>query len=924
MKRAIFLCLLLLTAVGCGLAVVAQEAPATEEVSAEAGSAEQGYDEVRSEPSAGVGADTEAGAPSAGDAEGEPAPETPAVPSTAEAESSALAEALDREIEQRRAYLAEIERLTESLAERRTQQHEALSATRTATAELSAQLQLLNAGAAQAEPAYDKVVGLLVGELDALGESLERLRGGSQLPPFSSNLDPAKLVAPDVEERLATLAELDEKIRSGRQALQADQEALTWEELDQRVVTLSRLSEVRTAAIRALPSQRRRAVLGISREGIDALQLEGRQLGAVARTYVHRTVRSLRQVPEVLQDFFAVGRVTWMVLKLLLVLIAVLLLRRRQKEIKKQVLAWALELASNRRGEERMRGLVDFLARLTSPIVILSLVPAIRWALAAAATRPEVSLPLKLLLLFGIYRLATALTYSAAVWLSGRYRLRLVSRQSAEVLRTIRAVMRTVFLLVALLLLSAQVMGRGVMYHWIVWLAWLVGLLMFFAISARWRAPIADAYLAASPGGRLARLVSSTRKRWYGFVVSAAAFVWLACRGLLIVLRDFAMSFDSTRRALAFIFRRRMERQAEVSGYAESDPTELPDPFRAAASEQVTRDEALLVDHFPGFDRLQQMLQSWRDGSRGSFLVSGPKGIGKSTWLALVDGGEFPVKRIPVPSRVHTRHALCNLLAQHLIEGDDCKDMTALGKQLREGPPKIAVVDPLQNLFLSRVGGYKVIQAFVSLMESTSDRVFWVSAMSRFACEHLLAVHPELAVFRHHQRLAPWSEQQIGALIDRRVKALDLDVEYAALLADRVSRGAFDERTLEAAESYARLIWDYSGGIPRVALHFWLRSLEAVSEKRARVKLFRAPDETELLQLGQKALFLLAAIVIHENLSLAEAATVTRYPEPVCRIQLERMRDRKMLSYVDRRYRMTTYWHRAIIRTLTRNNLIPD
>ena len=92
-----------------------------------------------------------------------------------------------------------------------------------------------------------------------------------------------------------------------------------------------------------------------------------------------------------------------------------------------------------------------------------------------------------------------------------------------------------------------------------------------------------------------------------------------------------------------------------------------------------------------------------------------------------------------------------------------------------------------------------------------------------------------------------------------------------------------------------------------------------------RIKLFRQPAEDELLQLGQRALFLLAAIVCaREPLAGRGGPRFTRYPEAVCRIQLERMRDSKMLTRVDRRYRLATYWHRAVIRVLTRNNLLPD
>jgi len=245
-----------------------------------------------------------------------------------------------------------------------------------------------------------------------------------------------------------------------------------------------------------------------------------------------------------------------------------------------------------------------------------------------------------------------------------------------------------------------------------------------------------------------------------------------------------------------------------------------------------------------------------------------------------------------------------------------------LRKALLAGPKRMIVIDRGQNLFLSNVGGYELFERFVSLVEATCGQVFWICSVSAFAWDHLAAVRPDLMVFRGRQVLAAWSEEQIGRLLEARVTAGGVEIVYDDLL--ETQRTWEPSRRQETVGQYKRLLWDYSDGNPRVALHYALRSLVPDSDGRLRVRLFRAPTVADLEGLVERGRFLLAAIVVHENLSLTEAAIVTRYPKAVCRLHLERLLDDGILQRTHGRYRLTTHWHRAVVRFLKRGNLLSD
>ena len=416
---------------------------------------------------------------------------------TGDAARSGLAETLDREIVRADRHLEALERLSKAVEAERTRELESIRAAETATAERLAELSQLDGSTRSATRIYEALLSLLEGEQPRLADALERTELVPGVAPFVPKLDTRPLDTPAFHEQLADLNERQEQIRQTEAEIRQQQEDGCWQLLDARSQLLSRLYQAREGAIEALPGERRRALLGISREGFDALSLEVERLRIGVETWVHRTLRTLREIPSMLDDLFAVGRLTWIALKLLVVLTLLLALRQRRQALRQKLLEWADNFGATRRGRRRLRSLAELTVTLMPSLLVLLLVLSVRWALGGLASRPEIDIPLRLLFLYGIYALATALTYALALWLTRRYHMSVTPPRRKEILRTIRTVMRVSFFLAALLLLSAHVLGRGVLFHKVVQAAWVIGLIALLFLIARWRPVIAEAYLGA-------------------------------------------------------------------------------------------------------------------------------------------------------------------------------------------------------------------------------------------------------------------------------------------------------------------------------------------------------------------------------------------------------------------------------------------
>ena len=845
--------------------------------------------------------------------------------------SAALAAALDGQLAEREAEVVRLEATLEearraSLAESARYQEDVQR-----VAELASRLRIAEQRSVEVDAIYDEIVDALTPARRRLREALadrhafssRTTRDTADRDRVDRDLDAADL-APAIAERVERLDALRTQARDlsmtlAQQRLQACDTAI-----DLRGQIVTRLNAAKMVALEQLSAGKRRDVLGLSREGVAELKRELGQVGLAARLHLARRRHDLREAPAQLSDLFRVGSLTFYALQTLALIIIATWFGRQIGPWTRQIRAAARRHYRTRRALRFTDAACEFVHALAPWSIFLGAVALLPSTLGGAAELPEVRLALRLAMLYGGYRVALDAVFAASVSLARKYHLALDAGRTALLLRSVKTVLRVSVAVLLLLAISQTFLGRGYLFHVVLRLSWIFVVIAMLRVVNAWRPAIAEAYLLFRSDGLLSRLVQRSQDRWYGVFVVAASFVVLAVRGIAIFGRDFAMGFEQTRRALAFLVRRRMEKQAEREGYADGDLTRLPEAVHEAFVESPVLVGESGVPHYPGLEAVQSSLAAWAeagdDAAAGSCVLIGERGSGKSCWLDQVEVPGVDVRTIGFERRLRTRAELGDFLIEKLELGAEGSGLRAAKKALLEGPRRIVALDGMHNLFLARVGGYDLFEEFVEFVEQTSTRVGWICGVDAFAWDRLFVARPELAVFEHQLRLEPWTEEQIATLIRTRNSAAGIRVVFDDVLADRAARD-LDAR-LEAEQAFYRLLWDYSDGNPRSAMHFWLRSLVVESDQRLRVRLFRRPDTESLDAMQDEGRFLLAAILSHENLSLREASMVTRYPPGVCHLRFGQLVRRGVLERAGGRYRVTTAWHRATVRFLRRRNLL--
>jgi hypothetical protein len=775
----------------------------------------------------------------------------------------------------------------------------------------------LRAAVAEAGPStdrasqlYDEIVAELGTARARLRSALEELRSPSEVP--AADAMPASVGDPA-------------RWRAARDhCLQLEAEA-RWHETDRLGHLVRALDQLRQRCLDKLSTERRTRVLGLTRDGVAQLVGEVDQLAVSLDLYRETRRRQAAESARLVRDLPTVVAVLVAAFKTAFILVPLLLIRLRWRPAIARLRDAANRTVRSPRWLARIETALSLAESLMPWLLFLLAVAGVRWAIGSAADQPEVAVVLAVAALYGVYRIAVEVLQLLVIGLAGGLGARLETAHCDAVGRNIRWVLRVVLLVVVVRMVVDRTSGRGYLFATVSELSWLLVIATLLAVVVSWRQVMADAYLSHQPRGRLAALVRRSRNRVAGILVAPVSFLWLIGRAVALFLRRFTLGFDESRKAMAFVLRHRIEKRAEQTGFASGDLEGVPALLIEALTEEPVSAGELVVDHFPGLDRLHSALDDWRhERCAGAFLLTGDAGMGTSSWLCRARETITELVHIRLDRRMLDEASLAEALRSALgPETETPASLAELAATLHSGPPRVLVVQGLERTFLSSVGGYQALTAFASLVADTAQQVFWLCTMAGPAWRRAHTVRPELAVFRHHQHLEPWDEGRIHELISVRARASGVELDYSDLVIEPLE-GLSDERQLhQSAEGYARLLWDYCDGNPEATVHFFKRSLVAAEDGgEVKVRLFRAPPVERLAEMEEEALFVLAAIVAHSGLTAEQCGLVNRLPDSVTGIHVERLLELGAVECANGAFQITTAWHRPAVRLLRRRNLM--
>jgi hypothetical protein len=420
---------------------------------------------------------------------------------------------------------------------------------------------------------------------------------------------------------------------------------------------------------------------------------------------------------------------------------------------------------------------------------------------------------------------------------------------------------------------------------------WLVGWAVWAAVV--WRSVLAASWAKVGSQGeaQLAGWMTGSR---LGFVLSPLAAARIAGARLAAAIRAALAArgfFEYVRAKLL----RRMARDVD----SELSREELPERYTREFPlyPLLGEGDAVVLPRTGPVDDVLSQIDAWRkERVDGSLVLLGEKGLGKTTLVGQVARriSELPALEHSVVRKIIEEEKLARSLGP-LFDAQDARTIDDVIAAAERRGECVVLLDEAHNLFLRTIGGYRAFDALVRLVNATSEHVFWLVVFNSFAWEFINESRGRMHYFRRLMSLPTWSADELQDLIGRRNSKAGFDVAFDPTLLDERDGGSGDFRLIENADGFFRMLWETSGGNPRVALYYWLQSLVPTGDDSLRVQLFAEPSLDRIEGLKDEMIFVLAAICQHENLSAPDLGTVLRMPERKAEFAIQFLRERRAL-----------------------------
>lgn len=755
----------------------------------------------------------------------------------------------------------------------------------------------------EADALYDALRGRLRASREALAEALEALEeAATRIPEVGP--DPLRDLAADpaVEAARARRASLDQAVREARE----EERSLRGEVAASLLDEIDTLNRERLALLDFLSPEKRAATVGFTEIGFEQARSEALHLRLMFRYHwdvVAEWLRTTRTAGSV--KVMPVWRIASVLVPWLIVGLLFRWLRQRvgpllsllEKRIAEQ------DRTERRESPRRSRRVVQFLHGTHRPLEWMAFFAVLVWLLPSDAQR---LLEVQLAIIVVGWALGGSLAVNAVNTLAAlaapQQGTRDTDTTDALRFRSLRLVGGVIVVFALVLVLSARLVGKGTLYSWVLSTCWLAGIPVFLLLVRWWRDTVFERVERARRKSPVQAWVLSNRAGWKSFVAAMVGGTHLFVLGALRTGKKWVAEFEVARRALAYLFKRDLDRMSEEKRSAAGESLEA----EVLAKLAPDRDSPTWIE-CPSDPQLAALRARLASRKGGVVAIVGPRGSGKSTllrWLASDAGASVFVTCDSMTSSAALR-----------------REITA--RSTDGAAPDLVVLDEANALIKTVLRGLSRFDLVMA--DARAASALWVLAIDDVIWPFLTRARDGRPLFDEVHHLPPWSDEQIGSLLMHRSREAGLEPTFEDLL-EKLAPGADEIERQEALEArrvgYFRMIWDYARGNPALALQAWRTSLRRGEDGSVRVRSLQAPDAGGLELLPDPACFVLRAVLQMTPARRVDIAEATRLTEGHVEAALSFGRAQGYFVDEGGGVRVAWSWLRAVVQFLERRHLL--
>ncbi|GJQ63558.1 MAG: hypothetical protein SCALA702_26110 [Melioribacteraceae bacterium] len=372
------------------------------------------------------------------------------------------------------------------------------------------------------------------------------------------------------------------------------------------------------------------------------------------------------------------------------------------------------------------------------------------------------------------------------------------------------------------------------------------------------------------------------------------------------------------------------EISAEISDYlleVESNVSKLPKVYQRLFRYEPLNDERFLIGREVELQQLKSAFNRWKHGHHASLALIGEKGAGISTLLNFAENKFLPKKKIlrtELKDTIYSEEGLIKHLAQFLdLQG--VKDEDDLLFQLKtKVKGSTIIIENGEDLFLRTASGFEAISSMLRYITLTSDEIFWIISFNKYSWNYLSSTVNIPDYFTNFIEMGAGNEKSIEEIIMKRhsVSGYKIIFEPGKQVKQGFNKLSEDEKQRELKKIYFETLNEICEGNIALALVFWLRSVSKFDQEVIFISDLNDLDFSFVKKLSDSKHFNLAAVLLHDGITLAEYQRVFNTGFKEAQLQLLSLLDDGILFERKGRYKINFLLYRQVVNSLKTKNML--
>ncbi len=358
---------------------------------------------------------------------------------------------------------------------------------------------------------------------------------------------------------------------------------------------------------------------------------------------------------------------------------------------------------------------------------------------------------------------------------------------------------------------------------------------------------------------------------------------------------------------------------------------ELPKSYRELFDLSAAISSEMFINAGDNINQVQKAYDAWKDGFPSSIAIVGEKGSGKSTLIHMLKESVFtdiPITNIDFAQSTWKIEQILSSLGTAFEVSDVNRPETLINAINARDERFVVCLEGLQNLYLRNINGFEALEALWLIISETKEKVLWLTSCSRYAWEFLNKVEGIDAHFSHVCATDTLNDEQITNVImkrhDKSVFKLRFEPDESTRKSRNYKKRLNNPKEIQAylKEVYFEELTELTGGNASVAAISWLRSIKKIEGRTLVIAPFQPVNIDSLEILNSETLFVLAAIILHDTLKVAELCRVMNLNLSTSKVLLSRLKSRGFLLENQGAYYLNQLVYRQVLRLLKKRNII--